>query len=1336
MNIHFHTNQFCSAIRVMLSVVLLVIFSNQMHAQLDVQNGLTPEEYVNDVLLGEGVAAFNVSYTGGLDQLGKLINGADSDYSFNEGLVMSTEHARGIGCSSSTCDDCLGETVTDSSLLMLANQVPGLIGENFVVDNVLDVSILEFDFIVTGDSIGFDYIFGSDEYETWVNTPYNDVFGFFLSGPDIVGPFESPANFPNGAINIAGVPNSDPNLPITVSSVNSNLNAEYFVSNLPYDGICINGYTSVFHAGHPVQCGETYHIKLAIADGSDAGLESVVILEQGSFVSNVPVEVVASIDLGEDDESLLFEGCGTLDWTFTRPEDVPVDSTYSVILNFDQGTAINGLDFAQLMPDGGLQAFGDTITFAPGTSSMDFTLVALSDGLEEGPESIVATLSSLESCLDGFIYLTYEISDGPESIEIDSFNTVACSNLQIIVQPEVTGGYGNYAYDWSCSNSTAPSITVSTDEDWVCMLTVTDTCGLDPVSAVNSITLLDPVPLVVDLQPDSIEIIPGDSVFMYASIDGGLSFGGMYSVSWYVNDELAESGFDTLFNAVPDVFDIVTVEVEDGCGNEVEDELFIDAYYTVNAVITALDSTMGGPDSLSFYACKGNELLWSPSASTATLDSILYYMWNWGDGTTEYSLSDTIEHEWNEPGIYEVTLAMAGPYDSFDVSEPFTVTVLPKPNIQFLVDTPVCIGGIGEAEVSVYSSQLLQTAAYDGASEQLSDSMATTYSFPIAVNGFSEDAVIDSCSDMRKIRATLEHSYVGALDIWVSCPNGAELFLMQNNQGETDDCNGTSDVDDANLGQPIIGMDNDTAGIGYTYTWRSAGLYLLDDANNSALNGGTVGIGSYTSCEDWCALEGCPVNGEWSLHIATLDSLGDGHFFGWNFQFEHDELDSLGLSSGTELDLSNGGFDWNTLPESAAIEEDSTGLYATYEALSIGNHVVNFSAIDAFGCSTTKYRSISVNDGLGFAVEGGPNPNACSSVVNLSAGLVNTSYTDCPGMPYSSSWCVENNADTVFTVCPLIQGDGTQMHLSFQNALMDSIGDFIVVHDGPDVSYPVLGTYSGNISNLEWGSDDPSGCLTFRVVTNASQSCGDGTYPPFDFTIDCNPFFLDVLWQWSPGDMVVDSTAQSTQALDGATAMEYVVMAYLDGQSTCFSSDTLQVMTQLNAEWLAFQPDCDVSNGTLVIDVDSPGYSGGGWVIELNPSDSTQASISEPSNGDPMAFTFLPNGIYGVNVSNDNCSFDTEIELNSEENESALPCGCTYPFFDNYDPEALIDDGSCAFEPGGGGGGGGGCDYESWCEEYYEDGCQADLDGNGIIAIGDLLDLMTLYGNACADIAD
>ena len=262
-------------------VLITLLCGIPLHAQLDVQSDLTIEEYVNDVLLGEGVTAFNVTYTGGMDQLGKLVNGDDSDYAFDQGLVMSTENSKGIGCSFAGCSDCLGDAVTDSSLLSVANEVPALIGEAFEVESVVDVSILEFDFFVTGDSIGFDYIFGSDEYDAWINTPYNDVFGFFLSGPGIEGAFDSPANFPNGAINIAGVPGTDPNLPITVSSVNSNLNSAYFVPNLPYDGICINGYTSVFHAGHPVQCGEIYHIKLAIADGTDSGVESVVILEQG-----------------------------------------------------------------------------------------------------------------------------------------------------------------------------------------------------------------------------------------------------------------------------------------------------------------------------------------------------------------------------------------------------------------------------------------------------------------------------------------------------------------------------------------------------------------------------------------------------------------------------------------------------------------------------------------------------------------------------------------------------------------------------------------------------------------------------------------------------------------------------------------------------------------------------------------------------------------------------------------------------------------------------------------------------------------------------------------------
>ena len=45
-----------------------------------------------------------------------------------------------------------------------------------------------------------------------------------------------------------------------------------------------------------VQCGETYHIRLAIADGSDQGLSSFVWLQEGSFTSPV-LEVVDNLGL-------------------------------------------------------------------------------------------------------------------------------------------------------------------------------------------------------------------------------------------------------------------------------------------------------------------------------------------------------------------------------------------------------------------------------------------------------------------------------------------------------------------------------------------------------------------------------------------------------------------------------------------------------------------------------------------------------------------------------------------------------------------------------------------------------------------------------------------------------------------------------------------------------------------------------------------------------------------------------------------------------------------------------------------------------------------------------
>ena len=206
------------------AVVALLGAAPVAHGQFQVTTGLTLEEYVNDVLLGSGVQAFNITLTGSNSQLGYLTGGEES-FAVDAGLVLSSDLSDNIDCAGAGfCSDCLGYGFSDPDLLNIANSVPSMIGQNFSVSGVTDGCVLEFDFIAAGDTVRFNYVFGSDEYPMatynaasgtwsyaggWVNTAYNDIFGFFLSGPGITGPYDSPPGFPGGSVNIAGVPGTD-----------------------------------------------------------------------------------------------------------------------------------------------------------------------------------------------------------------------------------------------------------------------------------------------------------------------------------------------------------------------------------------------------------------------------------------------------------------------------------------------------------------------------------------------------------------------------------------------------------------------------------------------------------------------------------------------------------------------------------------------------------------------------------------------------------------------------------------------------------------------------------------------------------------------------------------------------------------------------------------------------------------------------------------------------------------------------------------------------------------------------------------------------------------------
>ena len=188
-------------------IISILCSATAVEAQLQLQT-LTIQQYVQDVLLGSGVAATNITFTGCPQQIGYITGGNSIGLSIDGGIALSSEAVATIVDPASTAFlDGTCEVSGDAALLSIANSVPPLIGQTFSVGSANDVAILEFDFVPTGDTLRFNYIFGSDEYLTWVNSSFNDIFAFLLSGPGITGPYASPAGFPGGAVNIAQLPN-------------------------------------------------------------------------------------------------------------------------------------------------------------------------------------------------------------------------------------------------------------------------------------------------------------------------------------------------------------------------------------------------------------------------------------------------------------------------------------------------------------------------------------------------------------------------------------------------------------------------------------------------------------------------------------------------------------------------------------------------------------------------------------------------------------------------------------------------------------------------------------------------------------------------------------------------------------------------------------------------------------------------------------------------------------------------------------------------------------------------------------------------------------------------
>jgi gliding motility-associated-like protein len=437
-----------------LSVAFGSVFA--VSAQLVVTNTQTVEDLVQTVLLGGGVNVSNITFNGApanfvTEQAGSF-NGTATTLGINTGMMLATGSVFNAPGPNNSGASSLGGGLMNSDPDLAILSAP---------QNVNDAAVLDFDFVPSGDSLSFKFVFASDEYLEFVNG-VNDIFGFFLSGPGINGTFS------NNAINIALIPGTSD--PVTINTVNDVVNPTFYVnngdgSNAPFNAdpqyVQYDGFTVVLTATALVNCGDTYHIKIAIGDASDTVWDSAVFLEGGSFSSPNAIElevVTASAD------GTLTEGCSDALLTITRPGSADdIDVSVSV-----GGTATNGTDYTSIPP---------TITIPDGQNSVSFPLQAFEDNIAEGQEEIILTATFVNACGDTSISTaTLPIVEYVPIIALAEDLVLDCSDDTVLIAVVATGGFGDLSYLWS-TGATLPAIWVSGLSNGLYPVTVSDECG-------------------------------------------------------------------------------------------------------------------------------------------------------------------------------------------------------------------------------------------------------------------------------------------------------------------------------------------------------------------------------------------------------------------------------------------------------------------------------------------------------------------------------------------------------------------------------------------------------------------------------------------------------------------------------------------------------------------------------------------------------------------------------------------------------------------------------------------------------------------------------------------
>ena len=537
-----------------LCICFAMCYMNTAKAQVTVINSSSAATLAT-ALIGSGVTLISPTLTCPTDASGTF-SVVSSTLGIPSGVVLTNGLAATPTTGFSYGVNIIDGGIASDELAANMHGAPGDVDLTALAGQpTYDACVLEFDFKASGDTIKFNYVFGSEEYPGYTCSEFNDVFGFFISGPGYAGPTD-----------IALVPGTT--IPVAINSINDGLHADplglcsgmgpgspfpaYFVDNSSGTTITYDGLTTVLTAIARVNPCDTYHLKLGVADASDSTLDSGVFIEGGSL-SSTPPAALRSVGLNGLPYSV--RGCANSAFIFDTP--APAD-TALVVHYVIGGTAVNGYDYVSIP---------DSVVIPPFAIS-DTLYIVTNTVTPAGPVDVSLMISIKDPCDTGHTL------SAPVSITIfDSFyvhvttqDTAICLGQSVAIQTQPDSILGAFMhYIWTPSTGLDHDTLLDPTATPLGTTTYVISANLDPLFGCrpshSEVTINVFTPPVLTTDSALVKTCVGIPVplHVYASPSSGVSYTYNWAPPTYLDDPLVSNPVATPL-ATGDIIYNVTVD--------------------------------------------------------------------------------------------------------------------------------------------------------------------------------------------------------------------------------------------------------------------------------------------------------------------------------------------------------------------------------------------------------------------------------------------------------------------------------------------------------------------------------------------------------------------------------------------------------------------------------------------------------------------------------------------------------------------------------------------------------------------------------------------------------